>query len=63
MARKRGKPIKMPGFMEGSMVNHVKKQLQDAGMKDTEDVFDPITGKKLGGVVLAGPLAGDYAAD
>jgi DNA-directed RNA polymerase beta subunit len=47
IARKRGKAYKVPGFMEGSMVDFVKKELQDAGMKDTEDLFDPATGKKI----------------
>lgn len=47
IARKRGKPYKVPGFSDDSMVDFVKKELQDAGMKDTEDVFDPTTGRKV----------------
>jgi len=47
IARKRGKAYKVPGFSEESMVDFVKKELQDAGMKDTDDVFDPTTGRKV----------------
>lgn len=47
VARKRGQAYRIPGFMEDSLVDFVKKELQGAGMKDTEDVYDPATGKKI----------------
>lgn len=51
VAQKTGKPIDVPGFMDESMVDYVKKQLQDNGLSDTEDLIDPQTGKKIPAVL------------
>ena len=47
VAEHTGKPYAMPGFMEGDLIEHAQKELAKHGLSDTEDVFDPITGRKI----------------
>lgn len=54
LAQKQGKPINMTGFSEGSAVQHVIDELHKADLKDTEKLYDPISGKHI--EVLTGPL-------
>jgi len=54
LAQKQGKPINMPGFTEGSAVQKVIDALHNNGLKDTEKLYDPISGKHID--VLTGPL-------
>ena len=54
LAQKKGKPLKMTGFTEGSAVQKVIDVLDKAGVKDTEKLYDPISGKHI--EVLTGPL-------
>jgi len=46
-ARKRGQPYKLPGFQNESWINVVRKELQDNGLKDTDDLLDPKTGRHI----------------
>lgn len=41
IARKTGKPVKMPAFMDEDMVDYVQKQLKLHSLSDTEDLQDP----------------------
>ena len=49
VAAKEGAPIKVPTFGKPgeSRLEYVKKRLKDAGMSDTEEVFDPVSHEKL----------------
>jgi len=47
VARKRGKPISVPGFMDESMVDYVRKELSRERMKSHEDLYDPTTNRKV----------------
>ena len=49
IAQKEGKPIKVPGFTKAgeSRLEEVLKRLEQAGLSDTEEVFDPVANKKL----------------
>jgi len=47
VAKKTGKPYKIPGFMDGSYVDFAKHELQRAGLSDTEDLYDPKSGRKI----------------
>lgn len=52
VAAKTGKPFKIPDFdNEKDMVGFAQQQLAQNGMSDTEDVYDPETGRKIGGVL------------
>jgi DNA-directed RNA polymerase beta subunit len=42
-----GKPYSMPAFMEDDLIGHAQKELAKHGLSDTEDVFDPTTGRKI----------------
>jgi len=46
IARKTGKPYKMPSFSDDSYIDFVRKELAKHGLKDTEDVFDPEDGDR-----------------
>ena len=50
IARKTGKPYLVRNFAGGDInyTNQVIKDLKDHDISDTEEMFDPITGKKLG---------------
>ena len=56
VAKKLGHPIKLPGFNKPGekWYEMVMKMMQDAGVSDVEDVFDPQTGKKLENPVTVG---------
>ncbi len=49
VAAKTGKPIKVPGFDKAnpSRMDYVKKLLAENGLSDTEEVFDPVSNRKL----------------
>lgn len=49
VAKKNGKPIKVPGFMPKgqSRLEFVKKELEKSGIPYKEDVFDPVDNIKL----------------
>jgi DNA-directed RNA polymerase beta subunit len=51
VAEKSGKPVEVPGFMEGSMLDYVKEQLGKHQLKDTDTIEDPETGRKIPGVL------------
>lgn len=51
VAEKTGKPVIVPGFHEGSLIDYVKKQLQDNRLSDTDTLDDPETGRKIPGVL------------
>ena len=52
VAAKTGKPFKIPDFdNDTDMVEFAQQQLAQHGMSDTEDVYDPETGRKIGGVL------------
>lgn len=54
VAEKTGKPIAVENFAPRDNVKFVKSELRKHGLKDTETITDPITGKKIPGV-LVGP--------
>jgi hypothetical protein len=54
LAQKIGKPINLTGFTEGSAVQKVIDSLEKHGLKDTEKLYDPLSGKHID--VLTGPL-------
>ena len=54
LAQKLGKPLSMTGFTEGSAVQKVIDILDKHGVKDTEKLYDPLSGKHID--VLTGPL-------
>ena len=54
VAEKINKPISMTGFTEGSSVQKVIDELDKHGLKDTEKLYDPMSGKHID--VLTGPL-------
>lgn len=47
VARKRGVSARLPSFMPGSILEHVKAELQREGLSDTEDLMDPLSGKRV----------------
>jgi hypothetical protein len=54
VAQKTGKPINMTGFTSGSAVQKVIDVLAKHDIKDTEKLYDPLSGKHI--EVLTGPL-------
>lgn len=54
VAEKTGKPINIESYSERDNVDFVKRELKKHGLKDKETLYDPITKKKLPGV-LTGP--------
>jgi len=51
VARKRGEAIKIPSFMDENLIDHVQKELSHAGLRDTDDLIDPETGRKIPGIL------------
>ena len=51
IAAKTGKRYKMPGFSKDSMLDFVQKELRDNGISDTEELFDPVTERKIPNVI------------
>jgi DNA-directed RNA polymerase subunit beta len=47
IAKKTGKHYRIPGFMDESYVDYVRKELQKHGESDTEDLHDPVSGRKI----------------
>jgi DNA-directed RNA polymerase subunit beta len=54
IAKKTGKPYLIHNFSKDSNVQNLKKELEDLGISDTDEIVDPDTNKTLG-KVLAGP--------
>lgn len=54
LAQKKGKPLNMTAFTKGSAVQKVIDTLDKNGIKDTEKLYDPESGKHID--VLTGPL-------
>lgn len=54
VAEKSGKPIRVANFAPRDNVQYVRDQLKKAGIKETETVYDPQTGKHIPGI-LVGP--------
>jgi DNA-directed RNA polymerase subunit beta len=56
VAAKTGKPYKLPGFNQPGekWYDFVKQELEKNGVSDTEEVFDPVEGKKLENPVTVG---------
>jgi hypothetical protein len=54
LAEKKGKALNMSGFTEGSAVQKVADVLAKNNIKDTEKLYDPISGKHID--VMTGPL-------
>lgn len=54
VAEKLGKPVQLTGFTEGSAVQKVIDTLKKHNIKDTESLYDPLSGKHI--EVLTGPL-------
>lgn len=56
VAKKQGKPIAMPAYTKPgeSRLSVVKKMLADAGESATEEVYDPVLGRKLEKPVTTG---------
>lgn len=52
VAEKTGKPIVVPQFQKVNNVKMAKGMLKEHGLKDKETVFDPITGKKIKGIMV-----------
>jgi DNA-directed RNA polymerase beta subunit len=52
VAAKTGQPYKLKDFdTDRDLVEFAEKELARHGMSDTEDVFDPETGQKIGGIL------------
>lgn len=52
VAAKTGKPFKITDFDDtNDLVEFAQKELEKHGLSDTEDVYDPETGRKIGGVL------------
>jgi RNA polymerase Rpb2, domain 6/RNA polymerase Rpb1, domain 2 len=54
VAQKTGKPIKVSSFEKDSLVESAQKSLKEHKLHDTEQVYDPITGKHLN--IFVGPM-------
>lgn len=56
IAAKTGQPYKVPAFTEKgvSRLDMVRKELQKAGVQDTEEVYDPVVGRKLAQPITTG---------
>ena len=51
IARKTGKPYKVPAFLEGSMVDYVAAELKKHGLEDTEAIYDPEVDREMSKVM------------
>ncbi|MHC4617938.1 MAG: hypothetical protein ACYTEQ_09315 [Planctomycetota bacterium] len=47
VAEKTGKPYVLPGFSQDDMVKFTEDELRKHGLKDTEDLYDPLSGKTI----------------
>lgn len=54
VAEKLGHPVKMPHFRNESAVEATIQELKKHGLSDTEQLYDPVTGRNID--VLTGPL-------
>jgi biotin carboxyl carrier protein len=54
VAEKTGKPVMSPGFTEKSSVQQAIDLLSSHGIKDTEKLYDPLSGKHID--VMTGPI-------
>lgn len=54
VAEKTGKPVMSPGFTEKSSVQHAIDLLAEHKIKDTEKLYDPLSGKHI--EVMTGPI-------
>jgi DNA-directed RNA polymerase beta subunit len=57
IAEKRGKPYIVPAFTDEDMVDMVTREMKLAGVKDTETVTDPETGRKIPRVLVGNRFA------
>lgn len=54
-AKKSGKPYKVENFAGKNYLEETKKELKKAGIEDTEELIDPMTGKTMGKVHVGNP--------
>lgn len=54
VAQKTGKPIKLPAFMKESLIEYAQAQLDKHGIRDTEELVNPDTGRAYH-EVMVGP--------
>ena len=47
VAKKTGEKYVMPGFMDESYVDFAQRELNKHGMSDTEDLYDPVSNRKI----------------
>jgi hypothetical protein len=47
VAKKTGHTYKLPGFSDESYIDLAKRELGKHGLSDTEDIFDPTSGRKI----------------
>ena len=52
VAKEKGKPIAVESFSGKNNVEWAKKLLRDNGLSDKETVFDPVTNKKIPGIMV-----------
>jgi DNA-directed RNA polymerase beta subunit len=50
LAARTGQPVKMPAFMDESLVDYAQRALKQAGISDTESIFDPRLNRKVDNV-------------
>lgn len=55
IAKHTGKTYKVQNYSNDSNIHKVKEELAKHGLSDTEEIYDPQSGKVLGSRVLAGP--------
>jgi DNA-directed RNA polymerase subunit beta len=55
IAKHDGKPYMVKNYENASNIGTLKKELADRGLSDTEEIYDPKTGKTIGSKVFAGP--------
>lgn len=52
IARKTGKPYVLDGFSDQSLTEFVQREMGKSGVKDREDVWDPVMKRKIPGVLV-----------
>jgi len=55
IAQKTGKPYLVQNYAEENNIKKIRQELDKHGVSDTEEIYDPVTGKTIGSKVLAGP--------
>ena len=55
IAQKTGKPYMVENYAESNNVKSLMDELKSHGLKDTEEIYDPKTGRTFNSAVLAGP--------